>query len=65
MKEQTIEYLESVIKAHGIRKCEGCGEYALPSDDPGGGMGGIQARSMGKDSQGRTMHAKCAMNRQR
>ncbi len=59
MKRHTVEYLESVIKAHNIVMCEVCGEYAVPDDDPKGGWGGIQARSMGKDPKGRNVHRKC------
>lgn len=57
MKRHTVEYLESVIKAHKIRKCDVCGEYELP--EFGGGVGGIQADSLGTDSKGRTVHRKC------
>lgn len=59
----TIRYLESVIAAWKIRKCEECGEYETPSKSDG--VGGIQADDIGTDSKGRTVHAKCVVIRSR
>lgn len=60
---RTVEQLEAVLKAWDVRKCVHCGEYELP--ERGGGVGGIQASSMGKDRDGNDAHAGCAMNRNR
>ncbi len=59
----TVEYLQSVLKAWKIRRCDACGEYELPQK--GGGVGGIQADDMGNDREGRTVHMRCTMTTRR
>lgn len=55
MKEYTKEELEEVLKAHGVRKCEECGEYEAPT------VGVLYIDGcLGRDSKGRLVHQRCA-----
>lgn len=56
MKRYTIKELEAILAAHGVRKCEVCGEY----EERDSGVGGIQAGHLGRDGKGRLVHLRCA-----
>lgn len=55
MKRYTVKELEAILAAHGVRRCEACGEY----EERSSGVGGVQSGDIGRDSQGRLVHIRC------